>query len=396
MDIQNLKFASRFDGISGSAIREIFKLLAVPGMISFAGGNPSLSALPDGQCAELAKELLLDKGKILLQYGATEGYAPLRESLVPYLKDRFSFDCKADEILPVTGSTQAMDLLCKALIDPGDKVVVENPTFLGNMQAIRLYQAQLVPVDSDDNGIKVDELEEVFKKEHPKMLYIIPTFQNPTGRTLTLERRKKIAALASQYGVVVAEDDPYRDLRYAGQELPSIKSFDTEGWVAFMGSFSKVISPGLRVGFLAAHPALLRKCVIGKQSSDVHTANLNQAIVDAYLRRGLLMPHVEEICKSYALQMNTMLGLLAKCGGVARYTKPEGGLFIFAELQEGMNAKDLLMQCVDRGVAYVPGTHFYPFGGHENTLRLNFSMCTIEQIEKGMGIMNEVFTKNAK
>lgn len=396
MDIQNLKFASRFDGISGSAIREIFKLLAVPGMISFAGGNPSLSALPDEQCAELAKELLLDKGKVLLQYGATEGYAPLRESLVPYLKDRFSFECKADEILPVTGSTQAMDLLCKALIDPGDKVVVENPTFLGNMQAIRLYQAQLVPVDSDDDGIRVDELEEVFKKEHPKMLYIIPTFQNPTGRTLSLERRKKIAELASQYGVVVAEDDPYRDLRYTGQELPSIKSFDTEGWVAFMGSFSKVISPGLRVGFLAANPALLRKCVIGKQSSDVHTANLSQAIVDAYLRRNLLMPHVEEICKGYARQMNTMLGLLAKCGGVARYTKPEGGLFIFAELKDGMDALKLLMKCVDKGVAYVPGTHFYPGGGHENTFRLNFSMCTVEQIEKGMGLMNEVFSENEK
>ena len=396
MDIQNLKFASRFNGISGSAIREIFKLLAVPGMISFAGGNPSLSALPDEQCAELAKELLLDKGKVLLQYGATEGCAPLRESLVPYLKDRFSFDCAADEILPVTGSTQAMDLLCKALIDPGDKVVVENPTFLGNMQAIRLYQAQLVPVDSDDDGIKVDELEEVFKKEHPKMLYIIPTFQNPTGRTLSLERRKKIAALASQYGVVVAEDDPYRDLRYAGDELPSIKSFDTEGWVAFMGSFSKVISPGLRVGFLAANPALLRKCIIGKQSSDVHTANLNQAIVDAYLRRNLLMPHVEEICKSYAQQMNTMLGLLDKCGGVARYTRPQGGLFIFAELNEGMNAVDLLKKCVDKGVAYVPGTYFYPQGGHENTFRLNFSMSTIEQIEKGMGLLNEVFTENAK
>ena len=310
------------------------------------------------------------------------------------MKDRFSFDCKADEILPVTGSTQAMDLLCKALIDPGDKVVVENPTFLGNMQAIRLYQAELVPVDSDDDGIKVDELEEVFKKEHPKMLYIIPTFQNPTGRTLSLERRKKIAELASRYGVVVAEDDPYRDLRYTGQELPSIKSFDTEGWVAFMGSFSKVISPGLRVGFLAANPALLRKCVIGKQSSDVHTANLSQAIVDAYLRRNLLMPHVEEICKSYAQQMNTMLGLLSKCGGVARYTKPEGGLFIFAELEEGMNALNLLMKCVDKGVAYVPGTHFYPNGGHENTFRLNFSMCTVEQIEKGMGLMNEVFSEN--
>ena len=395
MDIQSLQFAKRFDGISGSAIREIFKLLAVPGMISFAGGNPAASALPDTQVAEIARELLLSKGKTLLQYGATEGYAPLRESLVPYLKDRFSFDCREDEILPVTGSTQAMDLLCKALIDPGDKVVVENPTFLGNMQAIRLYQAQLIPVDSDEDGIKVDELEEVFRCEHPKMLYVIPTFQNPTGRTLNLERRKKIAQLAAQYGVVVAEDDPYRDLRYAGQELPSIKSFDTEGWVAFMGSFSKVISPGLRVGFLAANAALLRKCTIGKQSSDVHTANLNQAIVDAYLRQGLLAPHVEAICQSYAEQMNKMLALLSKCGGVARYTRPQGGLFIFAELKEGMNAVALLNKAVERGVAYVPGTYFYAGGGHENTFRLNFSMSTIEQIDRGMQLLNDVFTENA-
>lgn len=394
MDIQQIQFAHRFDGISGSAIREIFKLLAVPGMISFAGGNPAASALPDQQCAELARELLLEKGKALLQYGATEGYAPLRESLVPYLKERFSFTCRPEEILPVTGSTQAMDLLCKALIDPGDKVVVENPTFLGNMQAIRLYQAQLLPVDSDEDGVKVDELEEVFKKEHPKLFYVIPTFQNPTGRTLSLSRRRKIAELASRYGVVVAEDDPYRDLRYAGQELPSIKSFDEEGWVAFMGSFSKVISPGLRVGFLAANANLLRKCTIGKQSSDVHTANLNQAIVDAYLRRGMLAPHVKEICQSYAQQMNAMLGLLSKCGGVARYTKPEGGLFIFAELNEGMDAAKLLPKAVEKGVAYVPGTHFYPCGGHENTLRLNFSMSTLAQIEQGMEKLNDVFSSN--
>ncbi len=392
MTTDSIRFAHRFDGISGSAIREIFKLLAVPGMISFAGGNPAASALPDEQCAELARELLHAKGKTLLQYGATEGYAPLRESLAPYLKDRFSFSCAPDEILPVTGSTQAMDLLCKALIDPGDKVVVENPTFLGNMQAIRLYQAQLVPVDSDEDGVKVDELEEVFKREHPKLFYVIPTFQNPTGRTLSLPRRKRIAELAAQYGVVVAEDDPYRDLRYAGEELPSIKSFDAEGWVAFMGSFSKVISPGLRVGFLAANKTLLRKCTIGKQSSDVHTANLNQAIVDEYLRRGLLAPHVKRICASYAEQMNTMLGLLAKCGGVARYTRPQGGLFIFAELEEGMNAAELLMQCVDKGVAYVPGTHFYPFGGHENTFRLNFSMSSVEQIKAGMEKLNQVFS----
>lgn len=393
MNIDSIRFADRFNGISGSAIREIFKLLAVPGMISFAGGNPSPDFLPGEKVGEIANALLQEKGKILLQYGATEGYAPLKESLVSYLKDRFSFTCTAEEILPVTGSTQAMDLLCKALLNPGDKVVIENPTFLGNMQCLNLYQANLIPVDSDDDGIDVDKLEEVFKTEHPKMLYIIPTFQNPTGRTLSLERRKRIAALASEYGVVVAEDDPYRDLRYTGQELPSIKSFDQEGWVAFMGSFSKVISPGLRVGYLVAHPSILRKCTIGKQSSDVHTALVNQAVVDHYLRNDLLTPHVETIRKAYGEKAETMLNMLSKCGGVARYTKPEGGLFIFCELEEGRNATELLKKAVEKGVAYVPGTHFYACGGHDNTFRLNFSMPSVEQIKTGMEKLNDVFSK---
>lgn len=393
MNIDSLHFADRFSGISGSAIREIFKLLAVPGMISFAGGNPSPDSLPGEAVGQIVDHLLQEKGKVLLQYGATEGYMPLLESLVPYLKDRFSIDCKENEILPVTGSTQAMDLLCKALLNPGDKVVIENPTFLGNMQCLKLYQANLLPVDSDENGIDVDQLETVFKHQHPKMLYIIPTFQNPTGRTLSLERRKRIAALAAEYGVVVAEDDPYRDLRYTGEPLPSIKSFDTEGWVAFMGSFSKVISPGIRVGFLAAHPTLLRKCTIGKQSTDVHTALPNQAVVDYYLRNNLLRPHVQEICKAYREKMETMLKMLSKCGGVARYTKPEGGLFIFCELNEGKNATELLNDAVKHGVAYVPGTHFFAYGDHHNTFRLNFSMPSVEQICAGMEKLNQVFTK---
>ncbi len=389
MNVQDIQFASRFDGISGSAIREIFKLLAVPSMISFAGGNPAASALPDKQVAEISRQLLLEKGKVLLQYGATEGYAPLRESLVPYLKDRFSFDVAAADILPVTGSTQAMDLLCKALINPGDAIAVESPTFLGNMQCMHLYQARLIPVPSDEQGMDIDALEEVFKTEHPKMLYTIPTFQNPTGKTLPLERRKRVAQLAAKYGVIVAEDDPYRDLRYAGTELPSIKSFDTEGWVVFMGSFSKVISPGLRVGYMAGSAHIIRKCVIGKQSSDVHTANLNQAIADAYLRQNLLMPHIKAICGDYGQQMQAMLDGLRSIDGV-RYTVPEGGLFIWVELPEGKNATELLNEAVKQGVAYVPGTHFFEGGGHHNTFRLNFSNADVDTIQRGMKILKHV------
>lgn len=396
MDISQIRFASRYDGISGSAIREIFKMLAVPGMISFAGGNPSPSSFPEQELAQIAQDQLMKNGKTLLQYGATEGYGPLLESLSTYVEERFGFKASPKEILPTTGSTQGMDLLCKALIDPGDKIVIENPTFLGNMQCMHLYQAQLIPAPCDEDGIDTDALEEIFRTEHPKFLYVIPTFQNPTGKTLPLERRKKIAALASEYGVIVAEDDPYRDLRYTGKELPSIKSFDKDGWVVFLGSFSKVISPGLRVGFMCARPGLLRKCTIGKQSTDVHTALLNQAIADTYLREGRLMPHVEMICKAYSEQCSTMLSLLGECGGVKSFTKPEGGLFIWAELQDHMNALDLLKVCVENKVAYVPGTHFFEGGGHLNTLRLNFSMSDVETIKRGMEKINDVFSKAAK
>ena len=392
MSQAEFRFAHRFDQITGSAIREIFKVIAQPGMISFAGGNPAPEALPDRTVQELAGEVLERDGKALLQYGATEGYPPFVESLKKYARDQLQCDIPA--ILPVTGSTQAMDLLCKALIDPGDTVLVENPSFLGNLQCIRLYQANLVPVESDEDGMLMDDLEEKIRKYHPKLLYTIPTFQNPTGKTLPEERRRKVAALASAYQMVVAEDDPYRDLRYAGDPLPSIKSFDNSGWVVFLGSFSKVISPGLRVGYIAGHPDIIRKCTVGKQSTDVHTANLNQAIVDQFIRRGLLPDHIRNICRSYGEKMNCMLSCLAEFPGGVNYTKPQGGLFIWAELPEQINAKELLNQAIQRKVAFVPGTHFCVDGGHENTIRLNFSNSTIEQISYGMKVLKDLLAEN--
>lgn len=251
MDLEHLTFAKRFDAISGSAIREILKLTAQPGMISFAGGNPARSALPDETVARICTKVMRENGKGILQYGATEGYPALLEALYPYLQQALGVEIPQGGILPVTGSTQAMDLLCKALLNPGDTVLVENPSFLGNIQCMRLYQAKPVPVESDDEGLVIESLERAMQEHHPKLLYVIPTFQNPTGKALPTERRKAIAELAAKYGVVVAEDDPYRDLRYQGNPLPAIKSFDREGWVVFLGSFSKIISPGLRVGYLA-------------------------------------------------------------------------------------------------------------------------------------------------
>lgn len=394
MQLDSLRYARRFDHVSGSAIREIFKVIAQPGMISFAGGNPSLAALPDAEAAEIARDVLLERGKEILQYGATEGYAPLLETLRTWIPETLGFEAPA--ILPVTGSTQAMDLLCKALINPGDRIVVENPSFLGNLQCMRLYEAELVPVESGEDGLDTDHLEQLFRECRPKMLYTIPTFQNPTGRTLSLEKRRKVAELASQYGVIVAEDDPYRDLRYQGETLPTIKSFDLDGWVVYLGSFSKIISPGMRVGYMVGDPFLIRKCTIGKQSSDLHTANLTQAIVDQFIRRGLLPDHIRRISGDYALQCDTMLRCLASFPDGVSFTRPEGGLFLWVELPVGTDAKALLQKAIEQKVAFVPGTHFFALGGHDNTLRLNFSASTLPQIEKGMAVLRKLVSESLR
>ena len=388
MDINQIRFATRFDKVTGSAIREIFKVIAQPGMISFAGGNPSLEALPDAQVSELAREVLARDGKALLQYGATEGYPPFLQSLKAYVEKQIGTEIPA--VLPVTGSTQAMDLLCKALIDPGDTVLVENPSFLGNLQCMKLYQANLVPVESDESGLLPDDLEKKILQYHPKMLYTIPTFQNPTGKTLPEDRRKAVAELANRYGMVVAEDDPYRDLRYEGTPCHAIKYYDRGGWVMFLGSFSKVISPGLRVGYIAGDAGVIRKCTVGKQSTDVHTANLNQAIVDQYLRRDLLPAHIRSICEGYGAKMRLMLECLGQFPEGVRFTRPQGGLFIWAELPEKIDAVRMLSAAVDKKVAFVPGTYFCVDGGHLNTIRLNFSNSTPEQIETGMNTIREI------
>ena len=388
MDISEVRFAHRFDQVTGSAIREIFKVIAQPGMISFAGGNPSLEALPDQQVSELAQYVLAHDGKAILQYGATEGYPPFVESLKSYVEDQLGVSIPA--VLPVTGSTQAMDLLCKALLDPGDTVLVENPSFLGNLQCLKLYQANLVTVESDADGLIPDDLELKIKKYHPKLLYTIPTFQNPTGKTLPDSRRRAVADLANKYGMVVAEDDPYRDLRYEGEKVRAIKSYDQNGWVMFLGSFSKTISPGLRIGYIAGDAGIIRKCTIGKQSTDVHSANLNQAVVDQYLRRNLLPDHISSICKGYGAKMHQMLQYLDQFPDGVSFTRPQGGLFIWAELPKHIDTVSLLSKAVERKVAYVPGTYFCADGGHMNTLRLNFSNSTPQQIETGMSILNDL------
>lgn len=392
MEDDQIRFADRMQKLNGSAIREIFKYMGRPGLISFAGGNPAAFALPDQQIAEISRRLLLDAGKQLLQYGPTEGYLPLREALPEYIQKSFGAKSVTQNILITTGSMQGLDLLLRTLVNPGEAVLTENPSFLGALQAMTAAQASIIPVASDDEGLDVGHLEELIQKHHPKLLYTIPTFQNPTGRTLSLERRKRVAELAARYRVIVAEDDPYHELRYEGMPLPSIKSFDEHGYVVLLGSFSKTISPGLRVGFMAGREELIAKCGICKQCTDVHTPNLNQAIVYHYLSRGLMEGHVAAILPQYSAMMRMMLNKLQQIPEIAEYTKPEGGLFIFARLKDGLQAVPLFKMAIDRGLAFVPGEYFYVEGGHRDTLRLNFSGTDLEGIGLGMEILKNCLT----
>ncbi|MDO4547979.1 MAG: PLP-dependent aminotransferase family protein [Clostridia bacterium] len=376
--------------ISGSAIRDIFHLLNKPNMISFAGGNPAISALEPDVIAGLASDVLKGHGWRILQYGATEGFAPLRESICDFVS-RVGFTTTPDKVLPTQGAQQALDLLIKATCSKSDTMLVENPTFLGALQTMRTYGVNLVGMESDDDGVIPESVEQLIKRHNPKLIYIIPTFQNPSGKTLPLERRKAIADIANKYGVLVAEDDPYRDLRYTGTALPSIKSFDKDGWVVYMGSFSKLISPGLRVGYAVVDDeTLMRKLVIGKQSTDVHSPILNQAIVDAYLRNGLMPGHIEKICANYKIQLDHMLDKINSFPKGVKCRHPEGGLFVWVELPESINATKMLPEAVEKNVAYVPGTHFFFDGGRDNTMRLNFSNSEPEQIDSGMDILGKL------
>lgn len=387
--MRELEFARRFDGVNGSAIRDIFKLLGQPGMISFAGGNPAWGALDNETISGIARDVLAGPdGRAILQYGATEGWKPLREETAKFLREEVGLDVAESEILPTTGSTQAIDLLLKALVNPGDTVLVEGPSFLGSLQAMRIYGANLVEIPMDEQGMDMAALRRAIDEYRPKMLYTIPNFQNPTGVTLAVERRKEIAALAAQYGFVVAEDDPYRALRYSGEHLPTIFSFDTEGLVVYLTSFSKLISPGLRVGSaVVKNPALMRKLVVGKQSTDLHTPTLSQAIVAEYLARGLLPAHMAKILAMYREQLSLMQRELAVLP--LKVFPTEGGLFIWCEADARVNALELLQTAVQNRVAFVPGTHFYAHGGHLNTLRLNFSNSTPEQIVQGVKALHK-------
>lgn len=393
-----MHIAERMQGVNGSAIRELFKLLGDPEIISFGGGNPAKECFPKEDIENITAELLRDKSDVLLQYGATEGYLPLRKAYIEKILPDLGLTAELENVLALTGSMQGLDLICKVVVNPGDVVLVEEPSFLGALQTFNIAQAKLVPVPLHTDGIHVDELEALVREYRPVMFYTIPTFQNPTSWVSGIEARKAIARLAAEYDMIVIEDDPYASLRFSGEKLPTIKSFDTSGNVILMSSFSKTISPGMRVALCCGNAELIRKMTIAKQSADTHSPNLNQAIIAEYLNRDLLPEHIAEISKVYAHSASVMVEAMEEYfPDWVEYEKPIGGLFIWCTLPEGWDASELFKKAVARKVAFVPGVSFFTTSGKgNNTFRLNFSAEPEERIRKGIRTLGDLLKETAE
>jgi len=388
-----MQFATRLDNVETSAIRELFKLLGKPGIISFAGGFPDSAMFDVEGLKEASAKALAEEPGGALQYGATEGYDPLRAQLAAFMKGK-GVEVAPDGLIVTTGSQQALDLLGKTLISPGDKVIVEGPTFLATIQCFRLYGAQLISAPIDAEGVQVDMLEQLIALHKPKFVYLIPTFGNPSGAMLNLERRRKVLELAVKHGTVIVEDDPYGDLYFGKAPPPSIMSLTQEvagsrERVVHCGSLSKVLSPGLRIGWMIAPPELLAKATMCKQFSDAHTSTFAQATAAQYLKSGRMPDTLAHVRKVYAERAAAMgAALKRELGDAIAFTQPGGGLFFWARLT-GANGKladanELAKRAIEKGVAFVPGAPFFAEKPDMATLRLSFATANVEKIEEGI------------
>ena len=377
-------YASRAAGMRASDIREILKLTAQPDVISLAGGLPAPELFPIDEYRRAFEWVLESDGAQALQYGPSEGYRPLRELLGQRL-GTFGIRATADEVLITNGSQQALDLIAKILLDPGDTVLVENPTYLGALQAFNQYQATYAIVPMDDEGMQADEVEPLLKRHRVKFIYAVPNFQNPTGRSMSLARRRRLVDVATEYGVPIVEDDPYGELRYDGEHLPSLKSLDTQGTVVYLGTFSKILAPGFRLGWIVAAPQAMEALLHGKQPSDLHTGMAPQMATYEVAKNGFIDKHVERIKAFYKERRDVMLRAIEEhFPPDAHYTRPAGGLFVWTELPRHIDTRDLLVEAVQERVAFVPGQGFHPDGSGTNTMRLNFSNVPPDQLREGV------------
>ncbi|SDL97304.1 DNA-binding transcriptional regulator, MocR family, contains an aminotransferase domain [Oryzisolibacter propanilivorax] len=394
-----MPFARRLDQVETSAIRELFKLLGKPGIISFAGGFPDSAMFDVDGIRQAAEAALRDEPGAALQYGATEGYQPLREALAQFMGGKGVQDMAPQQLIVTTGSQQALDLIGKTLIDPGDKVIVEGPTFLATIQCFRLYGADLVSAPIDADGVQVDRLEQLIVEHRPKLVYLIPTFGNPSGATLSLERRRRVLELAVQHQTVIVEDDPYGDLYFGDAPPPSLLALSHEvpgsrDWLVHCGSLSKVLAPGLRVGWMVAPPEMLARATMCKQFSDAHTSTFAQATAAQYLRAGRMPATLARVRAVYAERAQTMgEALRAELGDAIDFVPPQGGLFVWARLTgargQVADGNVFAQRAIDQGVAFVPGAPFYCANPDHATLRLSFATAGVEQIREGVARLGQ-------
>ncbi len=396
MNIQNA-LADRVTSLKASAIREIFKLLGKPGIISFAGGIPSPELFPINIWSELLKEITLEEGSNAFVYGVTEGYAPLTE-IVCGINAENNVGKDFDRTIITTGAQQAIDLLVKSLVNEGEGVICEDPSFIGTLNAIRSYNAKLFGVEMAQDGINTEKVEQILQKENIKLIYTIPTFQNPTGITQSIEKRKKLLELAEKYDCYILEDNPYGDLRFKGEPVPTIKSMDDKGRVIYVGSFSKTLAPGLRVGWITGHESIIDRVIVCKQVNDVHTPLINQMLVERFIKKYDFKAHIQNGCELYGHKCALMLECMDKhFPAGASYTRPEGGIFLWCTLPEGINTQPIFEECIDKGVAFVPGsTCMVDIEAPSSCFRLNYSTMPDDKIEQGIKTIGKVLTKYVK
>lgn len=388
-------WGSAADAITGSAIRELLKIIEQPGVISFAGGLPSPECFPAEELNLAAERVMAREAGRVLQYGPTEGFPPLRDFLADLMRKR-GLPVPAEQVIVLSGSQQGLDAIAKLMVDPGDIVLVENPSYMGALQAFRPYGPRFVSLPMDEQGLRIDALEQTLadisaKGQRAKFLYTVATFQNPTGVTMTAERRHALLDVASRYDLPIVEDDPYGELRYSGEPQPLIAALDAEKFggprhVLYLSTFSKLLAPGLRIGWAVGSEPLLRKLVQAKQGLDLHTGSLSQAIAYESCRDGLLERQIPKICRIYGERRDAMLAALEReMPTGTTWTKPDGGMFLWVTLPEGYNTAEILPRAIEeQQVAFVPGAAFHANGGGTNTMRLNFSYSNPTLLVEGI------------
>lgn len=390
------RISTKLAGMKPSAIREIFKSLTNPEIIAFAAGNPSEESFPADKFEQLSEKIFKETPSKALQYGITEGYPALRTQLEDRLESKFGVSKKDNTLIVVSGGQQGIELACKVMCDPGDVVLCENPSFIGALNAFRSNGARPVGIPMEEDGINIEALEKAcVENPNAKLLYLIPTFHNPGGTTMSLEKRKQAYEIALKYGIIILEDNPYGELRFAGEDIPTIKSMDRENIVIYCGSFSKVLSAGMRVGFVSAPSEIISKMVVAKQVEDVHTNQFFQMLCSQFIENYSLDDHIENIRAIYRRKCGIMLSALdTYMPKEVKYTRPDGGLFIWLTLPERVNLQEFVQECLKRNVAVVPGTAFTPDENEvSHSFRITYATPTDAQLTEGVKILSEVAEK---